>query len=89
MDKTMRINAMLTADLLKAIDDAAEEQGKSRSQFIREATAKYIAEHEQVKKEERRKQAFARAVEVQDRLRKKSGAWDGGAEVRKWREKER
>ena len=89
MGKIMRINAMLTADLLKAIDDAAEEQGKSRSQFIREATARYITEHERVKEEERRTQAFAEAVAAQDRLREKSGSWDGAAEVRKWREKER
>ncbi len=85
----MRINAVLTDDLLKAIDQAAREQGKSRSRFIREASEKYIAEYERVKEEERRKKAFAKAIEVQDGLRKKSGKWDGAAEVRKWRERGR
>ena len=36
----MRINASLTDDLLKKIDDAASEQNKSRSRFIREAGAR-------------------------------------------------
>jgi len=85
----MRINSVLTEDLLKRIDEAAGEQKKSRSRFIREATEKYISEHERKKEEQRRKEALSRAVEVQDRLRKKSGKWDGAGEIRKWREKDK
>ena len=85
----MRINASLTDDLLKKIDEAASEQNKSRSRFIREATEKYIAEHERMKEEEKRKEAFAQAIRLQDKLRKKSGKWDGVGEVRRWREKAR
>ena len=85
----MRINASLTADLLKKIDQAASEQNKSRSRFIREAAEKYIAEHERTKEAEKRKEAFAQAIRLQDKLRKKSGKWDGVGEVRKWREKDR
>jgi predicted transcriptional regulator len=85
----MRINAVLTEDLLKRIDEAAGEQKKSRSRFIREATEKYIAEHERKKEEQRRKEAFARGARAQDGLRKKAGKWDGASEIRKWREKAR
>lgn len=85
----MRINAVLTEDLLKRIDEAAGEQKKSRSRFIREATERYIVEHERKKEEQRRKEAFARAVQAQDKLRKKAGKWDGTSEIRKWREKAR
>jgi metal-responsive CopG/Arc/MetJ family transcriptional regulator len=85
----VRINASLTDDLLKKIDDAASEQNKSRSRFIREAAEKYIAEHERKKEEEERKKAFAQAIRLQDKLRKKGGKWDGAGEVRKWREKAR
>ena len=85
----MRINAVLTDDLLKKIDEAAREQKKSRSRFIREATEKSIAEHERMKEEEKRKEALSRAVRDQDKLRKKSGRWDGAAEIRKWRERGR
>jgi metal-responsive CopG/Arc/MetJ family transcriptional regulator len=85
----MRINASLTDDLLKKIDQAASEQNKSRSRFIREATEKYIAEHERKKDEEKRKEAFAQAIRLQDKLRKRGGSWDGAGEIRKWREKAR
>lgn len=85
----MRINASLTDDLLKKIDQAASEQNKSRSRFIREATEKYIAEHERTKEAEKRKEAFAQAIRLQDNLRNKGGKWDGVGEVRKWREKAR
>ena len=85
----MRINASLTDDLLKKIDDAASEQNKSRSRFIREAAEKYIAEHERTKEAEKRKKAFAQAVRLQDKLRKRGGNWDGAGEIRKWREKAR
>ena len=85
----MRINASLTDDLLKKIDEVANEQNKSRSRFIREAAEKYIAEHERKKEEEKRKEAFAQAIRLQDELRKKSGKWDGAGEIRKWRERGR
>jgi metal-responsive CopG/Arc/MetJ family transcriptional regulator len=85
----MRINASLTADLLKKIDQAASEQNKSRSRFIREATEKTIAEHERKKEEEKRKEAFAQAIRLQDKLRKKGGKWEAVGEIKKWREKAR
>ncbi|HDT13283.1 MAG TPA: ribbon-helix-helix protein, CopG family [Candidatus Aminicenantes bacterium] len=85
----MRINAVLTDDLLKKIDEVAAEQKKSRSRFIREATEKYIAEHERKKEEDRRRAAVARAVRAQDAVRAKAGKWNGAGEIRKWREKAR
>jgi metal-responsive CopG/Arc/MetJ family transcriptional regulator len=83
----MRINAVLTDDLLKRIDEVAGEQKKSRSRFIREAAEKYIAEHEREKEEEKRRAAFVRAAQTQDRLRRKAGKWEGAGEIRKWRER--
>lgn len=85
----MRINAVISDDLLKRIDEVAGEQKKSRSLFIREAAEKYIAEHERKKEEERRREAFSHAAKAQDKLRKKAGRWDGTGEIRKWREKAR
>jgi metal-responsive CopG/Arc/MetJ family transcriptional regulator len=85
----VRINASLTDGLLKKIDEAASEQNKSRSRFIREAAEKYIAEHERTKEAEKRKEAFAQAIRLQDKLRKKGGKWDAVGEIRKWREKAR
>ena len=83
----MRINAVLNDDLLKKIDETATELGKSRSLFIREATERYIVDIERQKAEKARRERIAAAVQTQDRLREKGGAWDGAAEIRKWREK--
>lgn len=85
----MRINAVISDDLLKRIDEVAGEQKKSRSLFIREATERYIAEHERKKEEERKREAFVRAAQAQDKLRKKAGKWAGASEIRQWREKAR
>lgn len=79
----MRINAVLTEDLLKRIDEVASDQKKSRGRFIREATERYIAEHERKKEEPRRQEAFARAARARDELRKTVGKWDGASEIRK------
>jgi metal-responsive CopG/Arc/MetJ family transcriptional regulator len=83
----MRINTVLTDDLIKKIDAAAREQKKSRSKFIREASERYLAEYKREKEEEMRLKKFASAARIQDRLRKKGKAWDGVAEIRKWRGK--
>ena len=35
----------------------------------------------------RKKENISEAIEIQDRLSKKSGSWSGTEEIRKWREK--
>ena len=35
----------------------------------------------------RKKEDIIEAVKIQERLRKKSGSWNGAEEIRKWREK--
>lgn len=82
----MRINTVLTDDLIKKINETAKEQNKSRSKFIREAAEHYILEYEKKKEEELRKKKLEGAVRIQDKLRKKSAKWNGVAEIRKWRE---
>lgn len=44
---------------------------------------------ERKREEAQRRARMARAIGAQDRLREKSGSWDGVAEVRKWRKKSR
>jgi metal-responsive CopG/Arc/MetJ family transcriptional regulator len=83
----MRINAVLTDDLIKKIDAVAKEQKKSRSKFIREASERYLTEYKREKEEEMRIKKFASAARIQDRLRKKGRVWDGVAAIRKWRGK--
>lgn len=82
----VRINAILQEEIVEGIDEIAKETGESRSSLLREAARKLIEEYRQQKAEEIRRQKTARAIQVQDRLRKKAGKWDAVAELRKWRE---
>lgn len=82
----VRINAVLREDIVEGIDQIAKESGESRSSLLRKAAQKLIKEYQQQKAEEIRRKKTARAVQVQDRLRKKAGKWDAVAELRKWRE---
>lgn len=82
----MRINTILSEDIIEKLDNIAKDEHKSRSMLLREAAEKLIDEHNRRVEENRRKERVRRAIDTQDRLRKKSGRWDGTAEVRKWRE---
>jgi metal-responsive CopG/Arc/MetJ family transcriptional regulator len=82
----VRINAPLEEDIVEGMDQIAKERGKSRSSPLREAAQRLIKEYQQQNAEEIRQKKTARAIQVQDRLRKKAGKWDAVAELRKWRE---
>jgi len=82
----VRINAVLREDIVEGIDQIAKETGKSGSSLLREAAQRLIREHREKKADEIRRKKAARAMQVQDRLRKKGGKWDAVAELRKWRE---
>lgn len=82
----VRINAIFSEDMLKEIDAIAKGKKKSRSMLLREAVEKLIEEHKRKLEEEHRKARIKHAIKIQDRLRKKSGKWNGVSEIRKWRE---
>lgn len=82
-----RINTILSEDIIEKLDDIAQEEHKSRSMLLREAARKLIEEHCRGIEEAIKKGKIREAISLQDRLRKKSGKWDGVAEVRKWRER--
>jgi metal-responsive CopG/Arc/MetJ family transcriptional regulator len=83
----MRINAILSDELVEALDGIGREQHKSRSELLREAAEKLIAEYQRRQEEERRRARRQQAVATQERLRRKAGDWDGVAEVRQWRDR--
>ncbi len=85
----VRINAVLREDIVEELDIIAREENKNRSELLREAAEKLIAEHRLMKEEEFRRKRQAKSIAVQERLSKKSAGWDGVAEVRKWRERSR
>ncbi len=82
----VRINAIFSEEMLKELDSIGRNAKKSRSLLIREAVEIFIAEYHRQLEEDRRKERIKRAIEIQNRLRDKSGKWDGVSELRKWRE---
>ena len=82
----VRINTVFPETILEKLDSIARDENKSRSMLLREAAEKLIEEHRHRLEEKRRKDRMKRALDTQDKLRKKSGKWDGVSEVRKWRE---
>ncbi len=82
----VRINAVLREDIVEGIDEIAKETGESRSSLLRKAAQRLIKDYQHQKAEEIRKKKITQAIQIQDRLRKKAGKWDGVAELRKLRE---
>jgi metal-responsive CopG/Arc/MetJ family transcriptional regulator len=83
----VRINTIFSETILEKLDSIAKDEKKSRSMLLREAAEKLIEEHQRRMEEGLRKERMRRALDTQDKLRRKSGRWWAGmAEVRKWRE---
>ena len=85
----VRINTVFSETIFEKLDSIAKDEKKSRSMLLREAAEKLIEEHQRRLEEGLRKERMRRALDTQDKLRKKAGRWDGVAEVRKWREASR
>jgi len=82
----VRINALFPKDMLEKLDGVAKDKKKSRSMLLREATEKLIEEEHRKLEETRRKARIKHAISIQDKLRKRSGKWNGVSEIRKLRE---
>lgn len=82
----VRINAVLPEDMIEKLDGIAKGEKKSRSMLLREAAEKLIEEHQIRLEEKRRRVRIKRSIDVQDKLRKKAGKWNGVSEIRRWRE---
>lgn len=57
-----KVNISLPPDLVEKIDEAAEREGVSRSGFIREASARYIAELRSDRERKEREEEIDRAI---------------------------
>lgn len=82
----VRINAVFSDEMIKQLDNIAQDLKKSRSMLLREAAKMLIEDYQQGVEDAIRKEKIKNAITVQDSLRKKAGRWDGVAEIRKWRE---
>ncbi len=73
---------MIDDKLLKAIDQAAVKEGRSRSEFFHHALKEYFAQEEV---RERRRRAIEKAIRIQDEIRSKTRPWDAVGFIRKMR----
>ena len=81
-----KINISIPSDFLKKVDRTAKEERLTRSELLRKAVETYWEARKAKQAEKKRIQNIREAMEIQERLRKKAGKWDGVAEIRKWRE---
>lgn len=81
-----KINITLPEEFLKEIDKTAKQECITRSEFLRKAVKTYWEVRKVKQAEKERSRKITEAIEIQRKLRKKAGDWDGVAEIRKWRE---
>jgi metal-responsive CopG/Arc/MetJ family transcriptional regulator len=79
----VKINVSIPEETLEKLDAAAREAGSSRSALLSQAVKHYLEEKEAEKLKERQR----KAAEDIDRIRESVPAWDGTAEVLKWRDR--
>ncbi|MBI4330804.1 MAG: hypothetical protein HY673_05955 [Chloroflexi bacterium] len=78
-----KVNISMRTGLLERTDKEGREPRTSRSALIARAIEHWLEEHEREKRKDKRLQASL----VIDKFREEFGAWDGTAEVLKWRER--
>lgn len=86
MGKAVKINITLPEEELTRIDKFVKTKGSTRSGLILEALHSYIQRAEQEAAKRARLLSIEKASSDIRKLRKKSGKWDGVAEIRKWRD---
>jgi metal-responsive CopG/Arc/MetJ family transcriptional regulator len=83
----VKISILLQEDIIEEIDRIAKETGKSRSRLLRDTAQSYIKQYQIQKAEEMKRKKIKTSMEVQGRIREKSGKWDSVSELRKWRDR--
>lgn len=86
---TYKVNISLPPDLVERIDEAAQDLGLTRSGFMAEASARYVADVNNLSAEERRRKDIERARATFKRIGAKIPAdFDFMAQLRKDRERD-
>ncbi len=84
-----KVNISLKPELVEEIDAAAKDLGLTRSGFVAEASARYVADLKNLTAEEQRRQDIERARATWRRIGAKIPAdFDGLAQLRKDRERD-
>jgi predicted DNA-binding protein len=84
-----KVNISLPEGLVGRIDEAAEELGLTRSAFVAEASARYVADVKNLSAEEQRRRDMDRALATWQRIGKKIPAdFDIVEQIRRDRERD-
>ena len=86
VSKMTKININLKDEFLEKVDYFARDENKNRSEFIREAVAKFMAIKQEEKIKEAKKNKIRDAIELFEKMGKKNKQWDGVKEINRWRE---
>jgi hypothetical protein len=87
---TYKVNVSLPEELVSEIDEVAGKLGMSRSGFVAEASARYVADVENLSAEEQRRKDIQRARATFKRIGKKiPPGFDAVAQIRKDRDRDK
>ena len=81
-----RVNVFLGDELLKVIDEEAEQAGINRSALIQAALSDFLAARQKEREEEERQRKIEEACREMDKLAEKLGDWDPVAIIRGFRD---
>ncbi|MFQ5882289.1 MAG: ribbon-helix-helix protein, CopG family [Candidatus Methylomirabilales bacterium] len=81
-----RVNVFLGDNLLKAIDEEAEQAGMNRSALIQAALAEFLEARQKARDEEERRRRMEKACREMDKLAEKLGEWDPVEIIRRFRD---
>jgi len=81
-----RVNIMIQEEILKEVDQAAEEENLSRSGLLQKAALRYLEIRKMEKEANERKQRMEKAAVNMDKLADKFGKWDGVGTIRQFRD---
>ncbi len=82
-----KINISLSKEFLSKLDQYSYKENMTRSKFIREAVAKYIAIKEEDEKIKEKEKKIEKTIEFFKKMGEKNKNWNGVKEINKWREK--
>jgi metal-responsive CopG/Arc/MetJ family transcriptional regulator len=83
-----KINISLPDGLLEQVDAIAAETHGSRSGFVAEATARYVASIREERAEAERRERIDRAIKSAREIGKKVGSFDSTASIRADRDRD-
>ena len=81
-----RVNIMLPEDLLKKMDQVAEEVSMNRSQLVRTAVLAYFDQLVVNNQRRQRQDNIQKAMDIQDNLRQSVAPWNAAKILREQRD---